>query len=415
MVELSVNVQACTLRHSLVTQEPRSNAIDYGLFEQLILTARGQSHKKYLPNVTEAWPTLYSDRDMPFTHRLLFFLLPAVIGVSAHAQLLNNEDPLDPRFQEDQRIESETPLGRLSVGVSGISEDARNQTTRGDVEFGSFYQHEFDAVFPRILELRPFVFNRIDSTDDAYYASLGVGIGTRVSLRKKHEKKNWFARLSVLTPTELYRERYGSDRDDQSIAELFAGFEFTLNDGFLGHEMRRRLSPPKTIYLRVPARMMDRSQPIPPDVLAAVHAMMIEAYLSQVYRQRGAPSAAAPLRGERWPVIEFIEEASGEELTPAQRFGLAKVLALEPEEDLARRRRIASDFLERGLMSMMRGEYPFLIEIAAPISDPSTDPNPSISITRMSLPGMNVTPRNEPLDADTMIRHYIASYQAKLR
>lgn len=348
---------------------------------------------------------------------LLMFCWVVLLAAHAAGQQLAGDDALDPRFQEDRRIESDTPLGRFSVGVSGITEDARSQSTRGDVEFGTFYDHEFDAVFPRVLELRPFVFNRIDSTETEAFASLGIGIGvgTRLSLRKKHEESNWFARVSVLTPSELYRERYGSDREDQSIAELFAGFEFTLNDATPGRAMRDRMSPPHLIQLRVPARMVDPAEPIDPDVLKRVHTLMVQAYLTQVRRLVVESEQADARFARRWPVLHLVESASGQTLGDGQRIELNLQAAANPGEDLARRQAIASDFLERGLTAMMRVDYPLLITIRSSGISESSDKPASASIARMSFPGTNPRPRNEPLDADTMIRHYIESYREAMR
>lgn len=353
---------------------------------------------------------------MPLIDRLLLLLLFAGLAAPAYTQLRTGDGTLDPRFQEDQRIETDTPLGRLSVGVSGIREDVRNQATRGDVEVGTFYHHEFDAVFPRVLELRPFVFNRVDSTEEETFASLGIGVGTRVSLRKKHEENNWFTRISLLTPTELYRERYGSDREDQSILELFAGFEFTLNDVFRGPVMRERLSPPDQINLRVPARLFDTSQEIDPTTLKQIHALIIEAYLSAVLRQVGQGPMPDIELEPYWRIIHQIEHTTGQRLNLAQRHLLLDDRATEPEDRAAVRREIVSGFIRRGLTQIMREPYPLLIVATSPQpADPQAHPQQSVGQAMMSLPGVKLKPGNHPLDADAMIEDYIQMVTAAIQ
>lgn len=345
--------------------------------------------------------------------RILILICPFLLARPAAGQDLDNSE-LDSRFQEDQRIVAGTALGNISVGVFGIREDAKRDATRGDLEVGTFYQHEFDTVFPRIVELRPFIFNRIDSTYDSTYTSRGLGVGTRVSMRKKNQENNWFVRLSVLTTTEEYREIYGGDRDNQSIVELFAGFEFVLADATPRQVIRNRLTTPDMIELSVPDRLINDNA-IPPDLVREVHTLIIAAYLARVRGRIDEPLPMHDPHTRRYPTLTLVEHATGKQMTLDQRIGLVPQRLAIPEQDLARRREIVHTFLQRGLATMMRNDYPLLILIASPNVDTPSNATAPTHAARMSRPGMNLRPRNTPLDADTMIRDFIASYCEQMR
>jgi len=303
---------------------------------------------------------------------------------------------LDPRFAPDKRLETDTALGRLSIGVSGVTEHERQQSTTGDVEFGTLYRVELDSEFPRVAELRPFVFNRIESTQASYYESLGIGFGLRASVREKYERNNWFVRVSALTPSELYIERYSQNGERGSVLELFGGYEVPIGPEAIDRDMRERVSRPTAVRLVVPPVLFDADAKIDPGVVERVHVLMVGAYLSRVYRLESEPGAPQALSG--WPVLRMIERVSGESVGEYDWLVLRTDTIEDPVERAERRRAILDDALWRGLTEMMRGPYPLVFEP----SERST-----ASVAKVSRPGMAYSEAQGPLDADAMIGDYI--------
>lgn len=320
-------------------------------------------------------------------------LLAAAFGAPAQVA-----DPgaLDPRFAPDQRIEADTALGRLSIGVSGVTENERQQSTTGDVEFGTLYRVEIDSEFPRVAELRPFVFNRIESTEASYYESLGIGFGLRASVREKHERNNWFVRVSTLTPSELYIERYSQNGQRAAVLELFAGWELPIGPMTNTRDMRTRIARPTVVTLTLPPALFDTEAQLEPGVLERVHVLMAGAYLSRVYQLEADSNGPATVSG--WPVLRMIERVSGEGLSDYEWRVLQTGLVEDPTERAARRRLVVEDALRRGLTAMMRGPYPLVFE---PSDARGT------RVAKASRPGMGWTDARDPLNVDAMIDHYI--------
>ncbi len=333
-----------------------------------------------------------------------------VLSVSSVDGLeLDSNNVPDPRLQPDKRIETETALGQFSVGVAGLTEHAKLRSTTGDIEFGTLYRVELDADFPRVLELRPFVFNRIESTETTYYESLGVGVGLRASLREKYEQNNWFIRLSILTPTDVYIERYSQTRTADSVVELFAGFEIPLNGEASDRDLRQRVTGPRVIQLGVSPVLFAGAETINPQVLGKVHALMIGAYLERVKLVvYGQETRRTPIASD-WPVIRLIEAVTDEQLTEAQWLELQTQVIAEPAQRAARRQAIVADILRRGLTAMMRKPYPLIFEPVDLRADALGQEGVSdLCVARVSRPGMGPINANDPLDSDAMIENYIA-------
>jgi len=330
---------------------------------------------------------------------------------SSRAQGPDDAPEPDPRLEEDQRILADTFLGPITVGVAHLSDNPYTRTTSGDVELGYLYRLQLHQAFPKIAEIRPFLFNRAESTDTAYYESLGIGAGVRLGVHDQYEENNWFVRLGILTPTEVYRERYDTDRDQSSIVEVVAGYEFPLKPGSVDRQITRRITPPKTVRLRVPARLFDMAQPIEPDTLQRIHTLVIQAYLTLVL-QRIAPGGDATPPGPEphFRAIDRVRRATGTRLTPTQHHLLTDDRATQPDERAAIRRTIVEDYLREGLTGLMRERYPLLIE-AAPGEN---DTNANTPTAKMSRPGVKLTPGTQPLDADAMIEHYIQAVTAAI-
>lgn len=340
--------------------------------------------------------------------RVVIFLLLGLIACRTAALGLGTGSDLDPRFQPDQRIETDTPLGRFSVGVSGLTEHERLGSTTGDLEFGTLYRLELDSTFPRIAELRPFVFNRVESTETTYYDSLGVGVGMRASLREKYEQNNWFVRLSVLTPTAEYIERYSQTRSPESVVELFAGFEIPFDATKKDRDMRQRIGRRHVIRIGVTPKLFSSDEPISPSVLRKGHAMMLAGYLARVSRfEYGEFQQRAPIAAD-WPVLRLIEHATDQRLTDAQWLELRTDMITQPIEREARRQAIVADFLRRGLTAMMRGNYPLVFEPLNLDTDAEPDGRAwPVSVARVSRPGMRQPDEQDPLNIDAMIENYI--------
>lgn len=330
-----------------------------------------------------------------------------VLPVGVLAQIANPDH--DARLEPARRVEIESPLGPITVGLSGVTEHARLQSTTGDVEFGTIYQIEMSGVFPRLVELRPFVFNRVESTTESYYESLGLGVGMQASIRKKHEQNNWFVRLSMLTPTDLYRDRYNQDRDQDSIFEAIAGYEVPLNPGDHDHNMRERLTGRTTVVMKLPALLFDPEQAISPDLLRQMHTLIITAYLSRVALIEGQPG---PLSGVDWSVLQLLERVTGEPLGRAQWLALQTDMVADPDERVARRRKIIADALRTRLIAAMRGPYPLLFE---PLAAPPARAGSAITVAHATRPGMSLGGERDPLHVDAMIDHYIAAVLAGVR
>jgi len=343
--------------------------------------------------------------------------LPAILlvfafGQARAGQAVGADEPDAPR-DGDQTPQTDTELGPFSIGVTDISENARLKTLSGNVELGYLYEHTFDATFPRVLVLRPFLFNRASTTETSYYESLGVGAGIGLSLRKQYEQNNWFVRVSMLTPSDHYRAQLDLNRDQTAIFDLFAGYEIPLGVTDRGRELRERTTSPGLIQLRVPAWLLQAGHGIEADTLAQVHTLMVAAYLAEVSRLQGTPPAPRRQARADWPVIRLIARVTGRRLSAMQWRVLSDdtdVAADSGDERIERRRRIVADFVKRGLTEMMRGSYPLLIK---PVEMSATRGvaagRPAKTVAFISRPGTRVRPSDRPMDADTMIEHYIAS------
>lgn len=330
----------------------------------------------------------------------LVLLAPGAGTLGQVAERPESPGELDPRFAPDRRLETDTALGRLSIGVSGLTEHERQQSTTGDVEFGTLYRVELDSEFPRVAELRPFVFNRIESTQASYYESLGIGFGLRASVREKHERNNWFVRVSSLTPSELYIERYSQNGERGSVLELFAGYEIPIGPAANDRDMRERVSRPTAVRLVVSPVLFDADADaeIEPGVLERVRVLMVGAYLARVYRLESEPDPRLAFSG--WPVLRMIERVSGEGVGEYDWRVLRTDIIEDPAERTERRRAIVADALRRGLTAMMRGRYPLVFE-------PSE--RATASVAKVSRPGVgfNGVDGRGPLNADAMIEDYI--------
>lgn len=347
--------------------------------------------------------------------RLTLVLLVFTLG-SARAQLRSDEAGLDTRFQEDQRVETDTALGRFTIGVSGLTESEKLEATTGDVELGYLYQFEFDSTFPRVVELRPFLFNRAESTETSYYESLGIGAGLRLSWRKKYEENNWFVRFSVLTPTETYRERYNLDRDQSSIVELFAGYEIPFSDVYKAHAMRQRVTPPSMVELAVPPELFDSATPIDAKVIKRIHTLIIGAYLSRVHKLQDSSEPQLQNINRDWPAIHLIQRVTQEAFPESQWQALHIDVIKDPDVLAERRREMIARYLRDGLVQMMRGPYPLLLKPAPPEPGETINPAPHTwPVGQISYPGMRLKPSQQPLDADTIIEDYITLMTSQIR
>lgn len=347
--------------------------------------------------------------------RVILVCLLAMTGV-VHAQVLTDQPGLDTRFEEDQRLETDTALGRFTIGVSGLSENEKLAATTGDVELGYLYQYEFDSTFPRVIDLRPFLFNRAESSESSYYESLGVGAGVRLSWRKKYEEKNWFARLSTLTPTDAYRERYDLDRNLSTIVELFVGYEIPFVDAVEGRAMRKRVTPPSMIELAIPPELFDASASIDAGVIKRIHPMIIGAYLVAVERDQDRIAPRPSDADRNWPAVELIQRATQEDF-PEARWAALHIDVIEDAEVLAERRReLVADYLRQGLITMMRGPYPLLLKPTKPEAGEAIAPaTKAYPVGQIAYPGMRVKPGSEPLDADRMIEDYVELMTSRIR
>jgi hypothetical protein len=332
----------------------------------------------------------------------------ALCAASTHAQGLADAPGPDPRFDDGQSIVAETFLGPITVGVANLSDDQATRTTSADVELGYIYQLTLNQAFPKVAEIKPFLFNRAESTEATYYESLGIGAGVRLSIAEQYEASNWFLKLGILTPNETYRERYNTDRELSSIVEVIVGYEFPLNQGSTDREMNRRITPPDTIRLRVPATLFDPAQVIEPDTLQRIHTLVIQAYLSITLQRVDPAGNTEPTRPEpHFRAIHRVQRATGTKLTPTQQHLLTDKRATDPNERAAIRREIVATYLRQGLNDLMREKYPLLIE--------ARSADAALSIAKMSRPGVRLTPSDQPLDADAMIEHYIQTVTASIK
>lgn len=322
--------------------------------------------------------------------------------------------------QAQEPGQTDTALGPFSIGVTDISENARLKTLAGNVELGYLYEHTFDATFPRVLELRPFLFNRASTTETSYYESLGVGAGLGLSLRKQYEQNNWLVRLSMLTPTDEYRRQFDLDRDQTTVVDLFAGYEVPIGVTDRGRDLRARTTPPGLIQLRVPARMLRPGHGIEAGTLAQVHTLMVAAYLAEVSRLQGPTPAPRRQAHANWPVIRLIERVTGRRLSAMQWRALSGAADSDSDSDsgeerIERRRRIVAQAVKRGLTEMMRGSYPLLIKpVEASAGGGVAAGRPATTVAFISRPGTRVQPSGRPMDADTMIEHYTASLLSQI-
>lgn len=347
-------------------------------------------------------------------------LLAVVAGPPAAAQ--DTEPFGSAGSRRGSFLETDSQLGTFKLGVSGLAESERMQATTGDLELGYVRLYELDQMFPRVLELVPFALNRFESTDESTYQSLGFGGGLRFAVRPKYEKNNWFARASVITPTDYYNQYYSSDRKNESIAELFLGIEVPFNDPRTNRDIvRRTLGPlPITVYVSPELFAADRdaAAAYDPAELADLRADLIAGYLEQVLSDYLTEDVAAGVRfRSQWNVIRLLDRLTEIEVTEvdAQVMFLGRI---DGKDGRAYRRDLIRRKLKQGLTEVMRGPYPLML---APTPDEQPDPgpgsnpgsNPDVSTTttvttRLSVPGMTLgTGPAAPLNCDAMIDAYI--------
>lgn len=348
-------------------------------------------------------------------YRTLLFLFVFALGGASFAEPSLPDGSVDDLLNEDRRVESDTPLGRFSLGVSGVSEDSRTRVTRGDVEIGRFFEYRYDTVFPKVLQVRPIVFNRIDSASTEYYRSLGLGAGVRLSVRDLYEQSNWFARVAVMSPTQLYDETAGLKQDEREVVEAIAGYEFLLDDDLQSRTMRERIRPMRVIEVAVPAEWLSGSSGLERGLMAWVHTRIIQRYLAAVSRlvSDSGRAAAWPRSFEADSRLVFIQRM-GELPVSDRRW---RWLRYEDAGHLGKGspagRSFANDLVRRGLTRMMRDAFPLVL---VPMRDTYArgesleQDGGSVVVARACRPGMNSEKQGDFFDADTMIGDYVKSF-----
>lgn len=342
------------------------------------------------------------------------FILTIAVAWPALPAAQGDAPEADSRLQRGRYVEADTAVGRFSVGLYGVTEHARQQTTTGDVELGKPYTVEFEGVMPRLFEFKPFVFNRAETSEAAYYQSLGLGVGLQGGVRKKYADSTWFMRLSMLTPTDGYYERYGLSRELDSVYELFAGLAFDLGETEDGRDMRRRVARMVPIVMYAPPVMFEPGVDLSAELLGLVQAQIVEAYLARVAMiemREGWRAESGVLAG-----LALIEAVTGEGLTPMQRIGLDDPGLDTESARLSRRREVVGEALRAGLVRMMRGPYPLVFQAGRLQGGGPLGLRPEDALRfRGSRPGMRVTAGTDPLNADAMILQYIKRVTDRLR
>lgn len=316
-------------------------------------------------------------------------------------------------------LETDSALGTISIGVSGLSESERRQATTGDLEFGYLQLYELDEMFPRVIEIRPFALNRFETNEDSTYESLGLGVGVRFALRQKYAKNYWFARGSVLTPSQYYNTVYNPGREQSSIVEFFVGIEVPFNDARTDRDIANRTLRPTPITIRVDPRLFGpgSADDVDPAGLADVRTAIVAGYLDAVLSDylTGRFVADITLRNP-WDVLRLVER-----LTSILISELDEAIMFEGRIDgasgRAHRRATVRRTLRRGLIELMRGPYPLLLSPkSAPRTIDGVEPDLQARhlATILSRPGM--TQGNGTagaLDCDAMIDAYIDRFIAR--
>jgi len=354
--------------------------------------------------------------------RVAFALAAALCGQPGLAQEL--AEPADVPFggagsRRGSFLETDSQLGTFTLGVSSLADSERRQATTGDLEFGYVRLYELDEMFPRVLELVPFALNRFESNETATYESLGFGAGLRFAVRPKYEKNYWFARASIITPTEYYNQYYSSDRENESIAELFLGIEVPFNDPRTSRDLILRTLAPTPIILRVGYELFvadgDDAAAYGPAELAELRAELLAGYLEQVLSDFLTEDAGAGVKFRTpWDVLRMLDRLTEVQITEADE----RVLfagRIDGEDGQAHRRNLIRRHLRQGLTELMRGPYPLML---TPTTHDAPDPGPpgtqgpaGTVTTRLSVPGMTLGRITaEPLNCDAMIDAYIERY-----
>lgn len=340
-------------------------------------------------------------------------------GLPAFAQEL--AEPADVPFggagsRRGSFLETDSRLGTFTVGVSGLAESERRQATVGDLEFGYVRLYELDEMFPRVLELVPFALNRFESNETATYESLGFGGGVRFAIRPKYQKNYWFARASIITPTDYYNQYYSSDRENESIAELFLGIEVPFNDPRTNRDLVLRTLAPTPIVLRVGHELFiadgDDAAAYDPAELAELRAELLAGYLEQVLSDFLTEDAAAGVKFRTpWDVLRLLDRLTPVQISEADE----RVLfagRIDGEDGQVYRRNLIRRHLRQGLTELMRGPYPLMLTPTPHDAPAPGAPGPSGTVTtRLSVPGMTLSRATaEPLNCDAMIDAYIERY-----
>lgn len=346
-------------------------------------------------------------------------LCAGLITGNAIAQELADEPFGDAGTRTGSFLETDSALGTISIGVSGLSESERRRATTGDLEFGYLQLYELDEMFPRVIEIRPFALNRFETSEDSTYESLGLGVGIRFALRQKYAKNYWFARGSLLTPSQYYNTVYNPGREQSSIIEFFVGIEVPFDDTRTDRDIANRTLRPTPITIRVDPRLIGpgSAEDLDPTDLADVRAAIIAGYLDAVLSDylTGRFAADIALRNP-WDVLRLFER-----LTSIQISELDEAVMFEGridgESGRIHRRVMVRRTLRQGLTELMRGPYPLLLSPNSSrrnldAAEPNLEPRQLATI--LSRPGM--TQGNGTagaLDCDAMIDAYIERFVAR--
>lgn len=150
---------------------------------------------------------------------------------------------------ERKGLETDTFLGRIAVGVDGIKEDPSTKTTSADLQAGWVFVKESEDFVPTILELRPFLVNRMALREESgSNLQQGVGAGIRFSIKTKEETSfSWYAQVKTVAE---YEAPVGG-RGNRTEFEI--GVEIPLDPSKNGERLARlkRLVPNEYLELNI--------------------------------------------------------------------------------------------------------------------------------------------------------------------
>ncbi len=189
-------------------------------------------------------------------------------------------------IKNQNSIQTETQLGTISIGVSGINSASTSpsDTLSPKVEFGIKKIIEIGKVSPRRIEILPFVWNQIESNSETQKVDLqkNQGVGVRVRLGDPEKEWTWYVKGDVTTTEILQESRPESSRLNP---QLSIGIEKVIGgiDQDRLNRLERLKKVPQAVKIFLTAEDFDRKIPRTEEEIQTHHHAYMSLYLEELF------------------------------------------------------------------------------------------------------------------------------------